>query len=268
VHLAAPLALLLDFRWWYPLLTLGLYYAGMFFITAGFHRYFSHRSYRTSRAFQFLLALGGTMTTQKGVLWWAGSHRHHHKYSDQPEDLHSPLQRGFWWSHMGWILSVRNKETPVAWIRDFECYPELRWLDRNYLLPPVALAALLFAAGGLPVVTWGYFVMTTVLWHGTFTINSLSHVFGSRRYRTTDTSRNNWLLALITMGEGWHNNHHHYQSTANQGFYWWEIDFSYYLLRLLSWLGLVWDLRTPPRHIRDAEHEPVNLPAAAPDIAA
>src|SRR5579862_2284329 len=243
VHAAALAAFFVGFKWYYPVVALALYYVRMFGITAGYHRYFSHRSYKTSRAFQFVLALLGALSTQKGVLWWAGHHRDHHKYSDQPEDIHSPLQKGFWWSHVGWILCHKYEDTKIDRIRDFAKYPELRWLNKYHLVPPVALAVLLFVIGGAPLLVWGYFVSTTILWHGTFTINSLSHVFGSRRYTTTDTSRNNWALALLTMGEGWHNNHHYYMSSANQGFFWWEVDASYYVLKALSWFGVVWDLR-------------------------
>jgi stearoyl-CoA desaturase (Delta-9 desaturase) len=259
VHVAALGVFFVGFRWYYPVVALGLYYLRMFGITAGYHRYFSHRAYKTSRPFQFLLALLGTLSTQKGVLWWAAHHRDHHKFSDQPEDIHSPVQRGFLWSHVGWILCRKNEETKFDRIRDFAKYPELQWLNKWHLVPPVALATGLFFIGGLPLLIWGYFLSTTLLWHGTFTINSLSHVFGSRRYKTTDDSRNNLLLALLTMGEGWHNNHHHYQSTANQGFFWWEIDASYYGLKLLSWLGLVWELRKPPRHVLEGtDAEPVS----------
>jgi stearoyl-CoA desaturase (delta-9 desaturase) len=253
VHALALSACFVRFHWWYPLVAIGLYYLRMFGITAGYHRYFSHRSYKTGRVFQFLMAWLGTTATQKGVLWWAAHHRDHHKFSDQPEDIHSPVQRGLWWSHVGWILSSRFDETKWERIPDFAKYPELRWLNRWHWVPPIVLSVVLFAIGGWPLVVWGFFVSTTLLYHGTFTINSLSHVFGTRRYATTDDSRNNWVLALLTMGEGWHNNHHHYQSTACQGFFWWEIDMSYYLLRVMSLAGLVWDLRTPPRHIRDNE---------------
>ncbi|MFN7954300.1 MAG: fatty acid desaturase [bacterium] len=231
------------------LLCLGLYYLRMFGITAGFHRYFSHRAYKTNRVFQFVLAWIGTMSAQKGVLWWAGHHRHHHRFSDTEEDIHSPTKRGFWWSHVGWILSSRYDETPLDDIRDFAKYPELRWLNDHYLVPPTLLAiavTMLFGWSGLFV---GFFLSTVLLWHGTFTINSLSHVFGSQRYVTGDTSRNNFLLAILTMGEGWHNNHHYYQSTANQGFYWWEIDLSYYVLKALSVVGLVSNLRTPSERV-------------------
>jgi stearoyl-CoA desaturase (Delta-9 desaturase) len=263
IHVLALGAFFVEFRWYYPVVALALYYLRMFGITAGFHRYFAHRSYKTGRVFQFILAFLGTTSAQKGVLWWAAHHRDHHKYSDQPEDIHSPVQRGFWWSHVGWILARRYDQTKFDRIRDFGKYPELRWLNKYHLVPPILLAALLWVIGGVPLTIWGFVVSTVFLWHGTFTINSLSHVFGSRRYQTTDDSRNNWLLALITCGEGWHNNHHYYMSTANQGFYWWEIDFSYWALKMMSWVGLVWDLRTPPKHIRDA-HLPPPTPEERP----
>lgn len=231
---------------------IGLYVVRMWGVTAGYHRYFSHRAFKTSRWFQFVLALVATSSTQKGVLWWAAHHRHHHRYSDQPEDLHSPKQSGFWWSHVGWILSRNYDETRFDLIKDFAKYPELRWLNRYQLVPPVVLAVSLYLVGGFGLLVWGYFVSTVFLFHGTFFINSLAHVFGRRRYETTDTSRNSFLLALITLGEGWHNNHHHYQSSANQGWFWWEIDLTYYSLKILQWLGVVWDVRTPPAHARDA----------------
>jgi len=184
------------------------------------------------------------------VLWWAANHRHHHRYSDQAEDIHSPTLRGFWWSHAGWILSSRYDETNFAAIKDFTRFPELVWLNKYFLVPQIAFFLGLFFAGGLPWLLWGGLIPTVLLWHGTFTINSLSHIFGKRRYLTTDTSRNNWLLAVITCGEGWHNNHHFHQNTANQGWFWWEVDFSFYALKVLSWLGLVWDLRLPSQATR------------------
>ena len=241
-------------------LCIAMYYVRMFFITAGYHRYFSHRSYKMGRVMQFLMALGGTTATQKGVLWWAGHHRHHHKYSDQPNDVHSP-KKGLLWSHVGWILCNKYDETPWDNIKDFARFPELRWLNRWHLVPPTVLAVGLFLVGGASWLFWGFFLSTTILWHGTFTINSLMHLWGRRRYVTTDTSRNSMILALITCGEGWHNNHHYYQSTANQGFFWWELDFSYYVLKALSWVGLVKDLRTPSEAvlrrnlIKDGHHD-------------
>jgi stearoyl-CoA desaturase (Delta-9 desaturase) len=226
----------------------GLYFARMFFITAGYHRYFAHRSYKMGRVMQFLMALGGTLAMQKGVLWWASHHRLHHRLSDQPGDVHSPKD-GVWWSHVGWILSPAHEETDFEKIRDFAKFPELRWLNRNYVLPPVGLAVLLFLLGGPSMLLAGFFLSTTLLYHGTFTINSLSHMIGRRRYVTKDTSRNSFVLALITLGEGWHNNHHYYQSSANQGFFWWELDISFLILKALSVFGLVWDLRRPPAHV-------------------
>ena len=217
-------------------------------ITGAYHRYFAHRTYRTSRAFQFLLALVGTAATQKGPLWWAGHHRRHHRYSDGPGDVHSPRE-GFWYSHQGWIFDSRWDATPLDQIRDFARYPELVWLNRWHVLPPALLAALCFAIGGFSGLIWGFAISTTLLWHCTYSINSFAHLFGSRRYETGDTSRNNWLLALLTFGEGWHNNHHHYMASTRQGFFWWEIDLTYYVLRALAAVGLVWDLREPPAHL-------------------
>ncbi len=252
VHAGSLAALWTGVTWQWVAMAVFSYYVRMFGITAGYHRYFSHRAYKTGRVFQFLLALLGTLSIQKGVLWWASHHRHHHRYSDQEEDIHSPGLRGFVWSHVGWFLSTRYDETKSEGIKDFARYPELLWLDKHFLVPPLTALALLFAFGGLPWFVWGGLIPTMLLWHGTFTINSLSHVFGSRRYLTTDTSRNNFLLALITCGEGWHNNHHYHQNTANQGWFWWEVDFSFYVLKALSWVGLVSDLRLPSQATREA----------------
>jgi len=230
---------------------IGLYYVRMFGVTAVYHRYFAHRAFKTGRVFQFILALLATTSAQKGILWWAAHHRHHHRESDTENDIHSPVRKGFWWSHVGWILCTKYDATRYESIRDFARYPELVWLNRLHLVPPVVLAVALYFIGGFSLLIWGFFISTTLLWHGTFTINSLSHVFGSRRYKTTDTSRNNLLLALITCGEGWHNNHHYYQNTANQGWFWWEVDFSFYVLKALSWVGLVWDLRLPSASVKN-----------------
>jgi len=249
VHLMALGVFLIPFKAWYVGLAVGLYYLRMFGITAGYHRYFAHRAYKTSRTFQFLLAWLAVSSAQKGVLWWVAHHREHHRYSDQPEDVHSPVQRGIWWAHVGWIFAKRNGATNLARVADLARFPELRWLERWDLAPPVALAAGLLLWGGLPALLWGFFVSTTLLWHGTYTINSLAHLFGSRRYATRDDSRNNWFLALLTLGEGWHNNHHFYRPAANQGFFWWEFDPTFYVLKVLSWIGLIWDVRTPPRSV-------------------
>ena len=245
VHLMCLFVLMVGFNTVDVLVCLGLYVVRMWGITAGYHRYFSHRAYKTNRVFQFILAFVGTTATQKGVLWWAANHRHHHRESDTEKDIHSPVHKGFWFSHMNWILCDKYSETRFEAIKDFARFPELRFLNRFYLLPPIALAVALYFIGGFSMLVWGFFVSTTLLWHGTFTINSLSHIFGKRRYKTTDTSKNNFVLALITLGEGWHNNHHYHQNTANQGWFWWEVDLSYYSLKVLSWMRIVSDLRTP-----------------------
>ena len=254
VHAACALVLFTGVSWSAVAVCLATYWLRMFSVTAGYHRYFAHRSFKTGRVFQFILALLGTTAVQKGVLWWAANHRNHHKYSDQPEDLHSPVQRGFWWAHVGWILSPDYDETHYSRIPDMAKYPELVWLNEHFLVPPVALAVGLSLVGGLSWLVWGFFVSTVLLWHSTFFINSLAHVYGSRRFETTDTSRNNLWLALLTMGEGWHNNHHYYMNSVRQGFFWWEIDATYYILTALSWIGVTWDLAAPPARIyADAE---------------
>jgi stearoyl-CoA desaturase (delta-9 desaturase) len=252
IHAAALGVFLVPFSWRWVALCLTLYVVRMFAITAGYHRYFAHRSYKMKRLPQFLMALLGTTATQKGALWWAAHHRVHHRHSDQPQDVHSPVLEGFWQSHVGWILSDAHDETRWELIPDLTRYPELVWLNRFHLVPAVALGAGLALVGGLPAFFWGFALSTVLLWHGTFFINSLAHVWGARRYSTTDDSRNNFWLALITLGEGWHNNHHAYMSATRQGFFWWEIDLSYYALKTLSWLGIVSDLRQPPLALLEA----------------
>jgi stearoyl-CoA desaturase (delta-9 desaturase) len=242
----------LGWSWKGFALAVALYYVRMFGITAGYHRYFSHRSYRTSRWFQFVLGVLGSTAAQKGCLWWAGHHRWHHKHSDTPQDVHSAKQHGFLWSHVGWIISDKWEQTDFDRMKDLAKYPELRWLNKRWYVPVLAMIGGLFAAWGIKGFVWGFLVSTTLLWHGTFTVNSLTHLWGRRRYNTTDDSRNSFLIALITCGEGWHNNHHHYQRSERQGFYWWELDLSHYGLKLLSLLGLVWDLHEPSRELRDA----------------
>ncbi|MGA7992507.1 MAG: fatty acid desaturase, partial [Thermoanaerobaculia bacterium] len=247
VHVAAIAGVaLVGVSWKGVLFALASYYVRMFAITAGFHRYFSHRSYRLARVPQFLLALLGQTAAQKGVLWWASNHRHHHKYSDTPEDIHSPLQDGFWWSHIGWILSGKYDETDFSRIPDLAKFPELVWLDRNQYAATMLYGILSWALFGWTGLVWGYFVATVFLWHGTFTINSVMHVFGRRVFPTADTSRNSMIFALVTMGEGWHNNHHFYPSSAAQGFRWWQLDASFYLLWAGEKLGLVKALRRAP----------------------
>jgi stearoyl-CoA desaturase (delta-9 desaturase) len=221
----------------------GSYYLRMFGVTGGYHRYFSHRSYKLNRFWQFWMAFLAQTSAQKGALWWAAHHRDHHLYSDRKEDLHSPVHEGFWWSHLGWILSDEYDEYDPKRISDLVKYPELRWLDRFFLVPPVIYAVAIFLIGGWDAFVWGFLAATVALYHGTFLINSLTHIWGSRRFATPDESRNNFVLAVLTMGEGWHNNHHYYMSSVRQGIRWWEIDPTYYILKMLSWVGIARDLR-------------------------
>lgn len=236
-----------------------LYLVRMFAVTGLYHRYFCHRAFKTSRPVQFIFAIIGLTAVQRGPLWWAAVHRHHHRHSDEEEDAHTPVLKGFVWSHIGWLTSSRNFPTNYAAVRDLAKYPELVFLNRFDLIGPLLLIALLGVAGqlcsvfapglgtnGWQLIVWGFFISTVFLFHGTCAVNSFAHTLGSKRYETGDESRNSFLLAIITLGEGWHNNHHHYQASARQGFYWWEIDISYYVLRAMEALGIVWDLRRVP----------------------
>ncbi len=227
------------------------YVVHMFAVTAGYHRYFSHRTYKTTRVFQFVLAFLAEASAQNGVLWWASNHRRHHRESDQTGDLHSPLQQGLLYAHVLWIFDG-NQDYDKSLVKDLEKFPELRFLNRNYLLPPTLWAVATFWIAGWPGLFIGFFLKTVLTWHGTYTINSLSHVWGTRRFNTTDDSRNNPVLALITMGEGWHNNHHHFMNSTRQGFAWYEFDISYMLLRVLAVFRIVWDLKEPPQRVMDA----------------
>jgi stearoyl-CoA desaturase (delta-9 desaturase) len=249
VHLGCFAAILTGVTWQALALCVTLYWLRIFAIGAGYHRYFSHRSYSTSRAFQFVLAFMSQTTTQKSVIWWASKHRHHHLYSDTGHDVHSPRHHGFIYSHLGWIFSRKHDEPDFAKVSDLTRYPELMWLHKFEVLPAVLLAGLCFLLAGWSGLVVGFLWSTVLVYHATFCINSLAHVSGRKRYVTGDDSRNNWLLAIFTMGEGWHNNHHAYQSSVRQGFKWWEFDPTYYLLRALSWTGLVWDLKTPPEPV-------------------
>jgi stearoyl-CoA desaturase (Delta-9 desaturase) len=244
-----------------------LYFVRMFAVTGGYHRYFSHRTYRTSRVFQFILAFVAQSSAQRGALWWAAHHRHHHRYSDQMVDTHSVAQDGFWYSHVLWIFEKNNQKTEMKYIPELARFPELRILDKYHLIPPILLGAVVFFTLGASGLFFGFFASTVLLWHGTFTINSLSHVFGKRRFATSDNSRNNWLLAIITLGEGWHNNHHHYCVSTRQGFYWYEYDITYYILKVLSWMGIVWKLQPVPERVlaegRVKRAEPAPLPVLA-----
>lgn len=248
-HLACFAAVWSGVSWQALVLCIALYWLRMFGVVAGYHRYFSHRTFSTSRAFQFLLAFLAQTSAQKSLLWWASKHRHHHLHSDTTRDVHSPRHTSFLYSHLGWIFARKHDKADLTNVADLVRYPELRWLHRHELLPAIAVAGLCFWLAGWSGLVVGFFWSTVLLYHATFCINSLAHVRGAKRYVTGDDSRNNALLAFFTMGEGWHNNHHAYQSSVRQGFRWWEIDPAYYILRALSWIGLVWDLKTPPKAV-------------------
>ena len=267
---------------------IGLYLFRMFAITAFYHRYFSHRSFRTSRPFQFVMACMACTAGQRGPLWWAGHHRWHHKHSDEDQDLHSPSLLGFVRSHMGWFLTKSAFSTPKKLVGDWYRYPELRLINRLDWVPLVLLGVATFLFGsflasyypslgtnGPQMLVWGFFISTVVLYHATYTINSLAHRFGHRRFKTSDDSRNNFALAILTLGEGWHNNHHHYPASARQGFYWWEIDITYYVLKAMSWTGLIWSLKPVSEralhrnlvkgNLVKGNHAEENLAANSPD---
>jgi stearoyl-CoA desaturase (Delta-9 desaturase) len=249
VHLACFAAFWSGVTWEALALGAALYWVRMFGIVAGYHRYFSHRTYSTSRAFQFVLGFLAQTSAQKSLLWWAAKHRDHHLNSDTAEDVHSPRRTGFLYSHLGWIFARKHDKADLTRVADLTRYPELLWLHKYEQLPAFILAGLCFWIAGWSGLVVGFFWSTVLVYHGTFCINSLAHVRGTKRYVTGDDSRNNALLAFFTLGEGWHNNHHAYQSSVRQGFRWWEVDLAYYILRALSWTGLVWDLKSPPEAV-------------------
>jgi stearoyl-CoA desaturase (Delta-9 desaturase) len=265
LHLACFGIIFVGFSWFALLFALALYVIRMFAITAFYHRYFAHKAFKTSRIGQLIFAILGATAVQRGPLWWASHHRNHHAHSDEQTDAHSPYQHGFLWSHIGWFLSRANFSTQLDRVKELAHFPELRFLDRFDIIIPIALGASIYGLGetlqiaaphlntnGLQLFVWGFIVSTVLLYHGTFCVNSLAHVWGKRRYATRDHSRNNALIALITLGEGWHNNHHHFPGSAKQGFYWWEIDFTYYGLKVLAALGIIWDLKMVPIAIKNA----------------
>ena len=262
LHLACLAAFFIDVSTTAIVVCLGLFWLRLFAITAFYHRYFSHRSYKTNRFWQFIFALLGNMSAQRGPLWWAAHHRAHHQHADTAEDLHSPVQRGFWWSHVGWFTCDASFRTQLHRIKDFAKFPELRWLDRYDAFAPALLVALLYGGGellahyqpqlntnGVQLVIWGFFISTVLLFHSTVTINSLGHIWGSKRFNTNDESRNNPFLALLTLGEGWHNNHHRWAVSCRQGFYWWELDITWMILKAMSWVGIVRELNPVPAHV-------------------
>lgn len=260
LHLSCIAVLWVGWSWTAVAFAAGYYCLRMFAITAFYHRYFSHRSFQTSRLVQFIFAVLGATSVQRGPIWWASHHRAHHRNSDVEGDVHSPDRDGFWWSHMGWIMARGNFRPRLELVKDLTRFPELRLLDRFDILVPLLSVPLIYAIGeglgaaglgtsGAQLLVWGFCISTIVTYHVTFSINSIAHRIGSRRFETGDSSRNNWFLSLLTFGEGWHNNHHRYSGSLRQGFYWWEIDISYYIVRLMSAVGLVWDIRPVPKRI-------------------
>jgi stearoyl-CoA desaturase (delta-9 desaturase) len=262
LHLGCLGVIWVGWSWTAVAIAVFLYFARMFAITGFYHRYFSHRTFRTSRFMQFVFAAWGNTSVQRGALWWASVHRHHHRHSDEEVDAHSPVQHGFLWGHIGWMTSSKNFPTDYKAVRDLAQFPELVFLNRFDMIVPAVFGAALWGFGsllnwlwpalgtsGAQIFVWGFFVSTCVLLHGTLFINSLAHVWGKRRFETTDDSRNNFWLALITMGEGWHNNHHRFMGSTRQGFFWWEVDVTYYLLKMMSWTGLIWDVKPVPASV-------------------
>ncbi|NOT31989.1 MAG: acyl-CoA desaturase [Planctomycetes bacterium] len=263
LHAGCLLVPWVGWSWTAVAVALAFYAVRMFAITAFYHRFFSHAAFRTSRPVQFAFALLGASAIQRGPLWWAAHHRMHHRHSDAEGDVHSPERQGFWWSHVGWVLAQGNFRTRLELVRDLARFPELRFLDRFDSLVPLLLVPAFYGTGellaalapglgtnGPQLLVFGVCISTVVLYHMTFSINSIAHRFGSRRFETSDQSRNNALLAVFTFGEGWHNNHHRHPGAARAGLRWWEIDPSWYLLRLMSALGLVWDLKPVPARSR------------------
>lgn len=239
----------------------------MFAITGFYHRYFSHKTFKTSRFMQFIFAVIGSSAVQRGPIWWAAHHRDHHMHSDTINDKHSPKAHSFFWSHTGWFLTKANFITHTKMVKELSRFPELRLIDRFDVVIPILTCFVLYFFGewlnnsypflntnGLQLVSWGFVLSTVLLYHSTFLVNSVAHLWGKRRYDTEDASRNNLLIALLTFGEGWHNNHHHFPGSARQGFYWWEIDITYYLLKTMSFFGFIWDIKTVSTSIRDSNH--------------
>jgi stearoyl-CoA desaturase (Delta-9 desaturase) len=243
-----------------------LYVLTLLAVTIGHHRYFAHRSFKTSRVMQLILGFWAQTSLQKGVLWWAAHHRYHHRHSDQDDDLHSP-KHGILWSYAGWIFSDKTRPTRYELVPDLAKFPELRLLDAFPYTPGVLLAIACYAIEGWPGVVVGFLWANLLAHHATFANNCFAHIYGTRPYATTDGSRNNWFLAAITLGEGWHNNHHRYPGSARNGFVWWEIDVTYYVLRLLEKLGIIWDLRAPPPEVL-AERAPSPSPSPSPSTEA
>jgi stearoyl-CoA desaturase (delta-9 desaturase) len=237
-----------------------LYVVRMLGITVFYHRGFAHRAFKMTRPVQLAGAILGAAAGQRGPLWWVATHRGHHRYTDRPGDPHSPVIDGFWQSHAGWLF--RPPAAPPGKVSDLARFPELRLVDRYHHLAPILTALAAFGAGailseadpalhtsGLQMLVWGFFVSTTLLYHATFSVNSVAHRFGRRRFATDDASRNNAWVAMLTLGEGWHNNHHRYPASARQGLGRFELDPSWWFIRALAALHLVGSPRPVPETV-------------------
>jgi stearoyl-CoA desaturase (Delta-9 desaturase) len=273
LHAAALGVFVVGWSWTSVVAALGFYLVRMFGIAGVYHRYFSHHSYRTSRWGQFALALIGASAAQRGPLWWASIHREHHRMSDTENDPHSPALLGPLHAYLSWFLSSRWYATNYRLVPDLVRFPELVWLNRFDTAVPATLALVTYTIGvalerGAPSLgvtamqffLWAFVLSTLMVFHATSSVNAFAHLYGSRRYDTRDNSRNNALLAFLVIGEGWHNNHHRYMTSARAGFYWWELDPTYYVLKVLSWLGIIWDLKPVPA----AVYEPQAVQTAQP----
>jgi stearoyl-CoA desaturase (delta-9 desaturase) len=252
VQASALLVFAVPFRWAYIALWAASHFLRAIGLTLAFHRYFAHRAFKMNRVARFAWALVGTAAMQKGPLWWAGHHVNHHRFADREGDPHSPMVSGVYYAHIGWFLNDTKYDSVEASnpvIRDFSKVPEIALLEKYFFLPPLALAVAMFLVGGLPWLVWGFCLPTMTLAHATFAINTVNHMFGSRRFETLDESRNNPLTALFAVGEGWHNNHHRYQRAARNGFYWWEFDPTWYVIRAMAALRLASDVQRVPARI-------------------
>jgi stearoyl-CoA desaturase (delta-9 desaturase) len=252
VQASALLVFAVPFAWPLVALWAASHFLRAIGLTLAFHRYFAHRAFQMSRPARFLWTLIGTAAMQKGPLWWAGHHINHHRFADREGDPHSPAVSGFYYAHIGWFLNDARHDRLAATnpvVRDFSSAPEIVWLERYHFVPPLALAVAMFLAGGWPWLIWGFCLPTMTLAHATFAINTINHMFGSRRFETRDASRNNVFTAVFAAGEGWHNNHHRYQRAARNGFYWWEFDPTWYVIRAMKAVGLAWDVQVVPTRI-------------------
>ena len=245
-HIAAVAAL---FFWSWPAVITGFvlfYVAGSFGIGMGYHRLLTHRGYKVPRLVEYFLATCGTLSLEGGPIQWVVTHRIHHAHADRPGDPHTPRDGG-WWAHMGWILWGTAQNHDAATIAHYA--PDLvkdryyRWLNNYYYVPLLIVGIGLFIFGGWGVVLWGVFLRTTVALHATWLVNSATHLWGEQRFKTDDDSRNSWWVALLTFGEGWHNNHHAHPTSARHGLHWYEIDLNWLGIRALQLLGLAHSIK-------------------------